>query len=697
MSVMSRIRNNLPLVAVVIAIAILAFTVSDFLNQFFSGSRAPEDAGVIAGRVISAQDFQTRYQNALASAKAQSPNGIIPDQQELQILDQTWNQLVTEIVYGDELDKVGLNVTGAELVDIFTGKNMSDFVKNKYQAAVEQNLQKPFNGASMKEFIQLIQDQGTPEYKQDLKEFEKALKEYTAQEHYRKMVKASYTSSSALARQRFIDNNHSADVSFMAVNYSAVPDSLIEVDDSDYKAFLKENAHRFKQEESTSIRFVRFDITPSAADTAEVKAEAERWKKTFASVPNDSTWTLRKSSVPFIPGQFAPMSDLPANVQENVLNMADKEVIGPFLEGDKFKLYKLVSSQVSEDDTWAQVKVATFPKGQTPEDSIKNREDALAGLRTARSQSMDSLSNAFDRGWYRKGSFGEDFDEQVANASVGSIIGPIADARGFHVVQVLNKTNKQFSVAQVERELFYSDKTLNEADDKAALFAAKAMDLNNIEAAASEEGIASYPSGALTGTSKSLTGLNEGVRKIILWALKSDVGAFSEIFKAGDSFVLAQVTEKRSEGTQSVDAVRASIATEVLNKKKAEFIISKIKGLSVNNDLAAMTTEYGTGAYTDTEAAVTFNGALNKIGQDPFIQGYIAGMEEGTVSPPLEGVNGVYVLQVTKKNGAEPTPEDLPTQKSADVISGTSAMEAKIDQGLREVIDIKDLRWKAGF
>ena len=125
MSVMSRIRNNLPLVAVVIAIAILAFTVSDFLNQFFSGSSAPEDAGVISGRVISAQDFQTRYQQALANQRAQTPTGTINSTQEMQVLDQTWNQMVTEIVYDNELKDIGLKVTGAELVDIFTGPNMS--------------------------------------------------------------------------------------------------------------------------------------------------------------------------------------------------------------------------------------------------------------------------------------------------------------------------------------------------------------------------------------------------------------------------------------------------------------------------------------------------------------------------------------------------------------------------------------------
>ena len=36
----------------------------------------------------------------------------------------------------------------------------------------------------------------------------------------------------------------------------------------------------------------------------------------------------------------------------------------------------------------------------------------------------------------------------------------------------------------------------------------------------------------------------------------------------------------------------------------------------------------------------------------------------------------------------EPTPEDLPTQKSADVISGSSSMEAKIDQAF-ETLEIK--------
>ena len=278
-----------------------------------------------------------------------------------------------------------------------------------------------------------------------------------------------------------------------------------------------------------------------------------------------------------------------------------------------------------------------------------------------------------------------------------ALIGPISTPSGFQVVEILGKTNKQFSVAEVERELFYSDETLDAADDVAALFSGKAQDMNDIAAAATGEGLISTSSGPLTGDSKTLTGVTEDARKVILWALKSEVGEFSDVFKAGDNFVLAQVTEKRTKGTQSVDDVRALAGREVLNKKKADYIINKISGLSVNNDLGAMVTEYGTGAYQDSESGVTFNGNLAKIGADPFIQGYIMGMEEGTVSPALEGANGVYVLQLTKKNGAEPTTEDLPLQKNADALSGASAMEAKVDQGIRKINDIIDLRWKAGF
>ena len=186
-----------------------------------------------------------------------------------------------------------------------------------------------------------------------------------------------------MARQRYIETNHSADVSYMAVNYSVVPDSVIEVTDGDYKAFIKENSERFKQEESTSISFVRFPIIPSASDTAEVRAEVEKLKSGFAGAPQDSTYVLRKTRNPFIPGQFKPMSELAPNMKDNVLNMAEKEVIGPFLEGNYYKLYKLVATQTSDDQVWNRIKLVNFIKGQTPEDSIKARQDALAALRTA--------------------------------------------------------------------------------------------------------------------------------------------------------------------------------------------------------------------------------------------------------------------------------------------------------------------------
>lgn len=718
MSIMSRIRNNIVLVVVLIAVAILAFTVQDTLSNLIGGGGGSNTVGEVAGQEISIQEFNERYQ-LLLNNQRQPGAPPLSDQQVNQTLDNAWSQMVNEIIVDNEKEKIGLQVTNAELADMFTGRNISQYVRSYFGSffdspqAVEAGYTQGFSGANVRKYIQTLQDQGTPEQKADYKNFEDNLKDFREQERFDNLLRAAFAGSNTMAKEKYAEKTTTYDISYVAVPYASISDSSIasDVSDSDYRDFIEENEFRFEQKAATVIQYAVFDIIPTAADSANARQELVRDKERFELAKNDSTFTIGKTRDPY-QNQLVNISAVPADIQDAVLSATPGTVWGPYLDATisfggptdaYYKLYKLVDAEISEDESWGKIRYKTVPFGT---DTAAAESEARDLLSQARRQSMDSLDAVVDAGWYTKGRLGEDVDEAVDNASIGSIIGPVKSTSGWAIIEVLNKTNKRFGIANIENIIIYSDGTKRAADKEASLFAAKAMDMGSVETAGGEANVRTYPSQELTvetPASTQLTGLKEGSRQLVRWALDAKDGEFSEIMEAGDAFVFAQVIDKKTPGVKPVSELRGVLKSQVFNRKKAEIIkdrLESIGGSDLNAIVAAYNEKYGSGAAVQSTASgITFSSnQISGIGNAPKVVGTVAGMELNEVKGPIDDALGVYYVQLTNINeAAEPDAITLQQERSNYATQAQSQFSTKINAALRELADVKDTRYKAGF
>ena len=120
MSALSRIRNNIGLVAVVIFVALAAFILTDFLSGITSIFNTPPPAAVVAGEEITNQEFEQRVSEAMQQYQGAAYN----DAFNGQIRDNVWSQIVQEKVFEQEFDKVGLIITDDELIDMMAGNHI---------------------------------------------------------------------------------------------------------------------------------------------------------------------------------------------------------------------------------------------------------------------------------------------------------------------------------------------------------------------------------------------------------------------------------------------------------------------------------------------------------------------------------------------------------------------------------------------
>ena len=143
--------------------------------------------------------------------------------------------------------------------------------------------------------------------------------------------------------------------------------------------------------------------------------------------------------------------------------------------------------------------------------------------------------------------------------------------------------------------------------------------------------------------------------------------------------------------------------TQVFNIKKAKIIkdrLAKIGGTDLNAIVTAYNDQYGSGAaIQSTASAVTFNSnQIAGVGNAPKLIGTVAGMELNAVKGPIDDALGVYVVQLTNINeAAEPDALTLQQERATDASTVQAQFSNKINAALRELADVNDTRYKAGF
>src|SRR5690606_2637846 len=111
MGIMTYLRNRAGIIIVgAIGFAIVAFLLGDLLN--YSGpvfNRNQNEVGNIDGERIDYQAFNNQVEMARANFQQQSGGNVSP-QMNTYIVENVWNQRVSQILLNKEVEKIGLEV-----------------------------------------------------------------------------------------------------------------------------------------------------------------------------------------------------------------------------------------------------------------------------------------------------------------------------------------------------------------------------------------------------------------------------------------------------------------------------------------------------------------------------------------------------------------------------------------------------------
>ncbi len=694
MAVIEKIRGKAGLLLVFVGFSLVAFILGDFFSSKNGMSSSDANIGEIDGKKVNVMDFEEKVQVQLNNYKLQSNSDNIDQNTTEQIREQTWNQLINEMVLTPQYEKLGITCSPKELLDMVQGKNPHPQVK---QAFTDPKTG-VFNPASVGNFLKNMDNDQTGKTRQQWVVFEKAIREERIQQKYYNLIKQGLYVSKAEAKDEFFNKNKSASIRYVSLNYSTIADTTIEVSDAELKTLYNATMKKYKQEASANIDYVTFEVFPSDVDRQAALFEINKLAEDFRASENDSMFVALNSDSPFNPA-FNKKGTLPLNIDSIMFASPVGFVVGPYEENSSFKLAKLSAVKMLPDSAKAshillKMDAANKDAILATADSIKS---ALKG-----GANFEALSNQYstdegskikggDLGWFAPGAMVAEFNDACFNGSKGDYT--IVETQfGIHIIHIvdLGKPARQIRVAFVDKKIEPSSKTYQAVYSKANGFASKNTTADAFEKAVSDEKLTKMSEPNIFENARQV-GPMENSRELVRWAFTSKPGEVSKAFEFGNRFVVAKLIDRKEKGYSTIEQIKDQLTAEVRRDKKAAILIEKLSKGGQNLDAMAA----ANGQPVQVADNVTFaTPVFQSSGMEPYVVGYVMNLKVGQVSPPLKGTNGVYVAVVNSFAEVK-EPADLAAeakQQLASTLQNRSQYETY--NALREKAGIVDKRSK---
>ena len=701
MAAIERIRRHSGLLIAIIGLALLAFVLQDLFQS--QGRNREYNVAVIDGEKIPYQDFETLKDKNMESRRTSNNN--LSSAETYSIYNSTLDQMVKDHIMGKEYETVGINVSSDELYDQFVGENPHQWVIQSFS-----NPDGSFNKEMVEYYLQNLND-FAPDARVRWLDFERAVKDNRLETKFNELVKASYHVPAALAEKYYQNKNTKASADVIALRYATIPDSTVVVTDKDNKAFYEENKFRFETDERRDIDYVVFEIKPSQEDRQDALKLVQSMREDFVNTDNvvnfvnansdrryDSTWMGRK--------------DVSQQIEKVIFDNGNGKgyVYGPYEDNETFNLVRIVDMQSRPDSLKASHILISYAGAANSQDTItKDQAEAkanelLAQLRSnpkneglfaelaeANSTDPGSKSKGGDLDWFTDGAMVAPFNEYVVNNPVGSL-GIVETIFGYHIIKVTDKTQAQPKVrlAYLTHEITPSTKTYQNTFAEANKFVTESKNYDQFNAAVEREGLTKRTMPRMNAATYQITGI-DNPRQIVRWAFddKTKVGDVSSIFDLDDMFVVAALTNIVPEGYAPMEAIIDQAKYQVINKKKGEMAVEKMKACA--NDVNRMVNELGAESTSVSDITIDSR-VLSNFGVEADIIGTLLGMKEGEEVGPIAGNSSAFILKNVKLTPAEATTDysDILREKTSQF--NNKVLNGSVYNALKNLADIKDNR-----
>ena len=670
MAVLQNIRVKFGvLISIIIALALLSFIIDPTtLESALSSMSSKYDVGQINGKSISYTDFQEEVEKFSTVSEIMSGTSVKDEQQQEQIRNSAWQNLVDKYLFLKNARAAGLNVGKQEMLALTTGDMVSPVLSQNYNFI---NRDGEYDPTALVQFVNEVESDPSGRLKTYWNYLQNTVQDQQYYAKYGSLFTNSDIQNPLMLQRAIADNNNTTNVEFVMVPYGFVEDSTVVVSGAEIKKFYADHKKFFKQPASRDAEYVVFEVKPSDEDIAATSNAMSELYEEFATTSNVKNFLTKNSDRAY--SEYWYKAGELATVSKAVSDFVDAAKAGDvsqmLSEGNTFYGARVMA--VAPRSESITVRVAGAQSATEITDSLLTALRLNEPMRMTRSELIPGLEGLFD--------------EPVNTPKLFNTLN-----YGQILAEVVTKSEpvEMKQVALFEKTALASKETFNKYYSQANKFATIANgSYANYKAAVDTMGVYSHPMNKVL-ESTSAYGAIDNAKEVTRWIFDNKPGKVSNIITVNNNyFFIVTVKDIHKEGFATVEEVAPSIRqqlyAEKLGEKKTAEVAEKIKGL---NDLQAIAEALGT--TVNTQEDITF-ASMRGQGLDPAFMGAASAAPEGKICGPVQGAIGTYVFKVTGRDTGSFYTEDDAKNYQNQKNQYTSQMILPV---MMDLADVKDNR-----
>lgn len=705
MAIIGKIRKHSGLAVIIVGIAIAAFVIGDFGKK---RARGTTDIGTVDGEAIPYADFASKVETAVENQKKSSGNDKITDDETFSIRQNTWNEMVREIVMQRENDELGLTVSPEELFDQVQGKNPHRYILQYFKDPKTG----AYDPALVLNYLKNL-DQMEPADKQRWLEFEKAIKADRLQTKFNNLVAKAYYIPKAFLKRDYLDQNTNLKIRSVSPAFNnLIPDNGVKLSDADYQKYYEANkAFFFADQPTRDIDFVVFEVTPSDADRKAIASDVQALYTDFLASTDLLNFSNANTDKKF-DTTYVKKGVLPGMLDSLAFSLPVGTFVPPFEFGNAWFMAKIEKLAERPDTVKASQILVSFAGSPLNNQNIKitkeqakKKADSILTILKAHPETFaqaatvvsDFPSAKEDRGVLKPLIDG---DPQFAIFFESALpmkpneMKIVENNLGYSILQVTykSKPEKKAKVFVVQRNIEPSNQTFQDTYLLASTFAGQNKTPESFDKSATAKGLNKRTAQSVRENDNYLMGM-PSAREIVRWSFREGikVGEVSPVFDLTGRYVVAILKSVIDKGEMPLDKIKERIEPNVKTQKKIEMMAEQMKkAMTPGMDINALAAKYTVPVDT---SSINFMGGFSRsqITREYELYGQIYSLKPGILAGPLVGKYGAYYVILDETIPAPPT-EDYSNIMAQKLNSYSGRVTSNLYESIRKTADIKDNR-----
>ena len=367
MALLGQIRKRSIFLIIVIGMALFAFVISGVFTSN-GGFGANEPIGEINGEEIDYETFNMMVEQAQVSYGLNVLNAV----------NLAWEQGIKNQALLQELDKLGIDA----------GKNQLEQIISTDQSIVLnplfQNEIGLFDFAKFSSYISQLRSTNPNLYNQ-WKFQEQNIISLAKQKIYFDLIKSSVIHTDVESNIQYHLENDKVNIEYLRIPYDIIPDSIIQVKDSEILSYMKNNRDNYEKGEFRKVEYVFIPDIASSLDENNLRSDLEQLRDGFSQL-NAVSNTIEdiagfkdvKDYAEFIEiysdvswdSVYQTQQDIKGDFSDILFGLRKGEVFGPYRDGNTFKISRMIDKK--RDGNLNKVLIADVVKEIIPSNESSN-------------------------------------------------------------------------------------------------------------------------------------------------------------------------------------------------------------------------------------------------------------------------------------------------------------------------------------